>query len=420
MTKSRMKKIVIIALIVALLAPFAYRRARKIVFAAYAANMPRETLFPASEQPDQIRLTWSCDPASTKTIQWRTALDVDGHAAQFHKKGDGNMKTAPASVITISDSRLVNDPEALRAVVTLEDLEPSTTYAYRVGSETGGAWSEWLSFNTAPQTAEPFSFLYFGDVQTGFTIWTSLLDAANEISPEAAFCLVAGDLVNRGNWRNEWDEFFDAGSDFLKTRPIVPAIGNHECPHGQDPWLYLDTFKLPQNGPEGIEHGRAYSFRYSNALFIILDSNLTPASQRTWLEHKLSTSNDTWKFVMYHHPAYSARTRRDNPQVRAQWCDLFDKYGVDIAFQGHDHAYKRTKPMRANEIAESTDNGVIYIVSVAGDKMYEPGEFDYAPMTLADTPTWQVIDIETGEADRLNYRAYDLEGNLVDEFTIEK
>ena len=38
--------------------------------------------------------------------------------------------------------------------------------------------------------------------------------------------------------------------------------------------LYLEQFTLPRNGPDNIEHERVYSFEYSNAKFIILDSNV--------------------------------------------------------------------------------------------------------------------------------------------------
>ena len=38
--------------------------------------------------------------------------------------------------------------------------------------------------------------------------------------------------------------------------------------------LYLDNFTLPTNGPTSLEPERAYAFEYSNALFIILDTNL--------------------------------------------------------------------------------------------------------------------------------------------------
>jgi len=418
MKKNRKLKIAgVVVAVVAL--PFLYDEAKDFVRDAYAERMPRPTDFPASEQPDQICLTWSGDPATTQTIQWRTADGTGQHVVQYREATSSTQPaTAEAATIRLEDTRIPNDPAVVRATAVLEGLEPATPYTYRVGH--GETWSEWENFTTAPESAKDFSYLYFGDVQIGFETWGKLLQSATEQYPHPAFCLTAGDQVNRGNWREQWDGFFAAGADFLDGLPIVPAIGNHECPHGDDPWLYLDMFCLPENGPEGMPPERAYSFRYSNALFVVLDSNLPAEDQRPWLEQQLSTSNTTWKFVMYHHPAYSASPKRDNPEIREQWCGLFDKYHVDVAFQGHDHAYLRTPPMKGGKEVSSTGDGTIYVVSVAGDKFYEAGDFDYAAVAFEDTPTWQVVNIETGSTDTLTYQAYDLDGNLRDEFTIEK
>ncbi|HUW62458.1 MAG TPA: metallophosphoesterase family protein [Candidatus Bathyarchaeia archaeon] len=426
MKKARIWKIAVAIIIVAALLPFLYDIAKYYVRAAYDARTPRPTAFPALDHPDQICLTWSGDPAITQSIQWRISPETGQTTVQYRKvsDNDGDM-TAPGSALPLTDPLIENNPEIVRVTATLNDLAPSTTYEYRVGNVSADAWSDWGSFTTAPQTApetaaESFSFLYFGDVQIGYPTWGKLLEGATRNSPDAAFCVTAGDQVNRGNWRDEWDRFFDAGSGFVNRRPIMPAIGNHECPGGDDPWLYLAMFALPENGPDVIPKERAYSFRYSNALFVVLDSNLSASDQRPWLEQQLSTSTDTWKFVMYHHPAYSASKRRDNEEIREQWCDLFDKYHVDVAFQGHDHAYLRTPPIKAGQKVDSPADGTIYVIAVAGDKFYDAGEFDYAAITLENAPTWQVIDIQAGTNNKLTYQSFGLDGNLCDEFTIEK
>jgi hypothetical protein len=93
---------------------------------------------------------------------------------------------------------------------------------------------------------------------------------------------------------------------------------------------------------------------------------------------------------------------------------------VDVAFQGHDHAYLRTPPMNAGKKAASPADGTIYVVACAGDKFYDAGEHDYAAVMFEKTPTWQVIDIEAGAKNKLTYRSFDLEGKLRDEFSIEK
>jgi hypothetical protein len=151
----------------------------------------------------------------------------------------------------------------------------------------------------------------------------------------------------------------------------------------------------------------------------MLDSNLPPESQAAWLEEQLANSDATWKFVVYHHPAYSSSPTRDNPGVRTVWGEIFDRHHVDMALQGHDHAYLRTKPMKGGQPVGSTAEGTVYVVSVSGIKYYEVGEFDYTDFAMANTSTYQLLDIQV-QGDRLLYRAYDLDGNLRDELEFKK
>jgi hypothetical protein len=105
--------------------------------------------------------------------------------------------------------------------------------------------------------------------------------------------------------------------------------------------------------------------------------------------------------------------------VRRIWGALFDKYHVDLALQGHDHAYLRTYPMKAEKRVGSPAEGTIYIVSVSGTKYYEQGQFDYTEFGMTNVSTYQVLDIKI-DGNRLEYGAYDLAGELRDTFVIEK
>jgi acid phosphatase type 7 len=229
---------------------------------------------------------------------------------------------------------------------------------------------------------------------------------------------MAGDLVNRGAERDDWDRLFHNARGVYDRRQLVPAIGNHEC-QGGHPSLYLKQFELLRNGPPELEPERAYALEYSNALFLILDSNLKPQTQAAWIETQLSKSKAAWKFVVYHHPAYSSAANRDNKELREIWTPIFDKYHVDLALQGHDHAYLRTYPMKAQQRAASPSEGTIYIVSVSGTKMYKQEEQDQTEFGMTNVATYQVLDIQVS-GDRLVYRAYDIDGNLRDELVLTK
>jgi len=92
---------------------------------------------------------------------------------------------------------------------------------------------------------------------------------------------------------------------------------------------------------------------------------------------------------------------------------------MDLALQGHDHAYLRTWPMHGEKRAASPKEGTIYIVSVSGTKYYEQGNFDYTEFGMTNVSTYQVLDIRI-DGDKLTYKAYDGEGKVRDEFVIEK
>lgn len=382
----------------------------------------RMTRFPAVNKPDQIILTWSDNPQTTQTIQWRTSTAIKEGVVMYAKKADFNRfyPKAPtlvkAKTNALETPDIINDPIIHRHTAVLTGLEPDTAYVYSVGDGSDEGWSELAEFSTAPVEIRPFTFIYMGDAQNGLDRWGSLLKNAYRERPDAAFYIMAGDLINRGNERWDWDDFFFNSKGVYERRQLVPAIGNHEA-QGH-PTLYLEMFDLLKNGPDQVEPERAYWFEYSNALFVILDTNFDIAAQTDWLDATLAASDATWKFVVYHHPAYSSAPNRDNADVRSEWTPLFDKYAVDMALQGHDHAYLRTYPMK-NGVRVSEDEGVVYIVSVSGVKMYEQADRDYTAFGMTNVSTYQVLDIHI-IGDRLLYRAYDIDGNLKDEIELKK
>jgi len=383
-----------------------------------------QTKYPATNRADQVVLTWSDDPRVTQTIQWRTSPEVKRGVVRYQPKSAGevfneaSVRTRRARTEPLSTPMLLNDPRVHRHTATLNRLNPATTYVYSVGDGSAAGWTAPAEFTTAPAKAVPFSFVYMGDAQNGLDQWGILLRNAHQARPDAAFYLMAGDLVNRGAERWDWDSFFENAKGVFDRRTLVPVLGNHEY-QGGEPRLYLAQFALPRNGPRGLAPEQAYAFEYSNAKFIILDSNLDPAQQTAWLEKQLASTKAVWKFVSYHHPAYSSGGNRDNVELRKLWTPLFDKYHVDLALQGHDHAYLRTYPMRGQQRVTDAKDGTIYLISVSGTKHYEQPKHDYTEVGFTKLSTYQVLDIHL-DGNKLVYRAHDIDGKVRDEFVIQK
>jgi len=393
------------------------------LLAAEPPDKPRTTEFPATASPDQICLTWTGDPMTTQAVQWRAAATVDKGVVQYRKSSepDDAATSVDAAVTTLTDPLIENDPSVHHFTATITGLEPGTAYAYRVGNGNNDNWSNWFSFQTAPKGAVPLTFFYVGDAQVGHAEWGDMMRKAYARFPKAAFTIMAGDLVNKGLERDNWDALFDGAKGLFDVHALVPAVGNHEYSRTPSPRLYLEHLALPSaGGPDAIAPELCYAFTYGNAFFVILDGTEPAQAQRDWLEKQLAGSTATWKFAVYHQPAYSSAPRRDNIDIREQWGALFEKYHVDMALQGHDHAYLRTYPMKGGKRVDSARDGVYYVVSCSGSKFYDLGEFDYAEVSFKDTATYQVLDIQTEGGDMLTYRAYDATGAMRDEVIIKK
>jgi 3',5'-cyclic AMP phosphodiesterase CpdA len=226
-----------------------------------------------------------------------------------------------------------------------------------------------------------------------------------------------------GEADREWGDWFGAGAWLNAMIPQVPVAGNSE--YGRlkrdDPSelskFWRPQFALPEDGPDGLTE-TVYSFDYQGMRLIVLNSQRSDllTEQAAWLEARLKENKNRWTVIAFHHPVFSLATERDNPEIRAAWKPLFDKYGVDLVLQGHDHTYGRGE--NAGEGAPRRDDaGTVYVVSVSGPKMYDITKGDFARRVAEDTQLYQVIDIDDAH---LRFRAFTATGELYDAFTLEK
>jgi uncharacterized repeat protein (TIGR01451 family) len=152
-----------------------------------------------------------------------------------------------------------------------------------------------------------------------------------------------------------------------------------------------------------------YSFDYGNAHFLYLDANphlfngilpggtvdttapplfpAYPSALANWVINDLDASRQLWKIVVFHQPAFSSGDATLlNSQMRAV-AKILEDHGVNIVFNGHEHNYQRTLPLRATALTalpastpgpavlidqtydgrgQTVPDGVLYIVEGAG------------------------------------------------------
>lgn len=407
------------------------------------AHEARNTLVPPGQSgylpgyaPDRIILVSTEDPARSQVVAWRTAPGGSTQAvAQLVIAGDSPGLHLAASMVEGS-SRLLdsgNGP-ALHHRVRFEGLMPDTLYAYRVrGHDT---WSEWLQFRTAPEGFLPFSFLYFGDAQNSVkSHFSRVLREGWRGSPGVRLMLFAGDMVNtrEGNHDDEWGEWFDAGGFLHGMVPTLPVAGNHEFinteyPDGTETYHLSPAFthNLPVagNGPEGLEE-TVYAVRWADVLFVALDSQRAlddealARRQAEWLDGVLSGGSYRWIIVSHHHPLFSVARGRDNPLLREHWLPVYRRHGVDLVLQGHDHAYGRGPNLPEGVNLADGDGGPVFVVSVAGPKMYLASENAGEAFARLgeDVQLYQLIHVE---ADRLRFESRTPTGTLYDAFELRR
>jgi hypothetical protein len=107
-----------------------------------------------------------------------------------------------------------------------------------------------------------------------------------------------------------------------------------------------------------------YRRTVGNVQFFILNSNRVNARQTNWLKRVLPASTATWKIAVFHHPAWTCGEYRSNAAVVQNWVPLFEKFGVQLVLNGHDHNYQRF----------GARNGVRYIVHGGGGAHLYPIE----------------------------------------------
>ncbi|MFV2081354.1 MAG: metallophosphoesterase [bacterium] len=239
----------------------------------------------------------------------------------------------------------------------------------------------------------------YGDSRTGHSAHAWIMEGIATIKPSAVFH--TGDLVGNGNDPDDWKTFNRIASKLPPGTPIYPALGNHE----KESPLYFNNFTLPGNE-------RWYSVEISGIHLAILDTgtDLSPGStQYQWLENDLSTIGPGINFiaVVFHYPPYSTgKHGEDEKGLRSKIVPLFEQYGVDLVFNGHDHNYERL-----------LINGVQYIVTGGGGAPLR-SQARTSPGSLIYKKVHHFVVIYFTGNSNLSVDVWDWTVNLIDQFEV--
>lgn len=432
-------------------------------------------------------------------IAWQT----DGTPADFTLDyGPGlSQKATILTTERLIPRHPIPQERVLNHVATLTDLELNRRYQYRV--RMNGATLLEGYFTTRKPRGVKTRFVAFGDNSCGAISDHAIAYETYRARPD--FVMNTGDNVYSEGLVSEYaSNFFPVynadtagprtGAPLLRSVPYYSVIANHDISGDNaadfekhpDSLAYYTNLHFPVTdfapsnptplvGPtERLDHFRAcagnrfphmanYAFDYGDAHFLCLDANHyvdpTDAALQAWIAADLSATDAAWKFVVYHHPAFTSGTAHYSEQHMRALAPLFEKHSVDVVLNGHVHNYQRTRPMRfaPSDLSNAKNthgerytpgtftvdrafdgkthtkpDGIIHIVTGAGgNSLYDhecnenpaawlrpqDNNADYVARFISDRHSLTQVDVESHA---LTFTQIDEWGHEVDTFRITK
>lgn len=254
-------------------------------------------------------------------------------------------------------------------------------------------------------------FAAYGDTRTDAGMHQTIINKISALNPELV--LHTGDLWD-GYSASQWKTIVTSKSNInslLSNNLFLVARGNHEA-----------NGDVTSFSPSIVRNNSVtYSVKQGNVFFVSV--GLDPGGAISFLTNALKSADAqsaTWKVVFGHYPVYSAGEHGSSGISAVE--SVFDQYGVDLYFAGHDHHYERTHQIY-NRSNVDTDNdlvagaGTVYFVSGGGG----------APLYSVNPQSWthtsqstnHYLEIVTS-ATQLVIKAFNKSGTQIDSFTISQ
>ncbi len=383
-----------------------------------------------SRMPPGLLLTWQRDPTSTMTIDWHRRGRDSGQPAviDFRLRGSGEWQAVGAERFPFPFSDRVIDR------VEIVGLQPDSEYEFRSGD------SLVYYFRTMPERLDrPLRFAQGGDTLHGRELMEMTNRVAMEYHPE--FVVWGGDFSYADGWSRyawRWHMWFDVNMNTLiaddgRVVPIIAGIGNHEIWESYHNDRMVDDaarvryapFFFPLFAFPGLPGYNVLDFGDYLTLIAPDSDHANPilGEQTEWLDGILrERQHFTHIIPFYHVPAFPSTKEFETASggrsrlIRDTWVPLFEQYGVRVVFEHHDHAYKRTHPIKAGKV---DPDGVVYLGDgswgVGARRIHDPDAWYFA-QTLGGV---QHAIIVTLHPDRQEFLMVDGEGKVFDELEID-
>jgi hypothetical protein len=378
----------------------------------------------ASKNQDIIYLTCVADPSSSMSVHWITSSSDHDSKVFYRLRGTTDWMEMQGEFL---DSDL-----AARCIhhCHLSGLSSKSLYEFKIPSS-----STTYRFRTLPDNLNTgdVKFVVGGDAYRTVSTFRRTNKQVARFDPD--FVVLGGDIAyTEGSkvpfkgreWEmKRWTTFFCEWNLTLVGKnkrliPIIAVVGNHDVPKkminpNQRSVLFYQLMSFPDNRSYQVMDIGSYL-----SLFLLDTDHTFPISgdQTAWLKNVLNQRESIpYKFAAYHSSAYPSVYSFDSKvaqKIRECWSPLFENFGIAVAFEHHNHAYKRTFAIK-NE--QKDPSGVVYI----GDGCWgvSPRRPSSKAWYLETKHRKNCFNVVTLGKDSCDIEVYSDSGDLLDRLTVD-
>ena len=365
--------------------------------------------FPGVFYVERLRQVVASDVGRGRVLMWEVSSPVENQMVELRVQGADGVRRFAAE-----DTRFTDDGTDVYQYTAELDLTPGNSYQYRITA--GDAATDWQMLY-APTENENYKMLIFPDSQSSdYADWKQLAHLAWARNTDAQLFACMGDLVDNGEDRLQWTEFFVGVKEMQRSIPMAPIMGNHETYNlawkVRLPEAYLNYFKTPRNGSKDFER-YYYSFDYGDVHYVVLCTqqkeigefkNGLVEEQLAWIRRDLKAHRKRWNIVLMHKDVLQyringrpERTEGIDEENGRVWMPIFDELGIDIVFTAHLHTYRNRGHIYGFEKGAAKKGPLYILTGVAGNVRYPnlwiDHAFDEVTLPQPETDNYLTMDV---------------------------